>query len=176
MSFPGSVHRAPAAGSPEPDQPQFSRRHDGQAARRLRAEHRVHAGAARRAAAPDGDGRRGLRRVSAVARSGRRRDATVRQVEGKFCASFFCSTDEANNQIASFYTGAMADAGQLSFRTLRTAGSRSSRRTTRRHGPVRRGMPHARHPRSSSIRGSSARGCRGRTARRRRRRHGRHLQ
>jgi adenosine kinase len=41
----------------------------------------------------------------------------VVQVPGKFTASFFCSTDQANNQIASFYTGAMADAGQLSFRT-----------------------------------------------------------
>ncbi len=45
----------------------------------------------------------------------------VRQVEGKFCASFFCSTDEANNQIASFYTGAMADAGGLSFRAIADA-------------------------------------------------------
>jgi adenosine kinase len=42
----------------------------------------------------------------------------VKQIEGKFCASFFCSTDVDNNQIASFYTGAMADAGQLSFRTI----------------------------------------------------------
>lgn len=42
----------------------------------------------------------------------------VRTVAGKFCASFFCSTDEHNNQIASFYTGAMADAGELSFRGL----------------------------------------------------------
>jgi adenosine kinase len=41
----------------------------------------------------------------------------VVQIPGKFTASFFCSTDEENNQIASFYTGAMADAGQLSFRT-----------------------------------------------------------
>ncbi len=40
------------------------------------------------------------------------------QVEGKFTASFFCSTDQHNNQIASFYTGAMADAGQLSFRGI----------------------------------------------------------
>ena len=40
------------------------------------------------------------------------------QVAGKFCASFFCSTDSNNNQIASFYTGAMADAGRLSFRTV----------------------------------------------------------
>src|SRR6476659_9318691 len=46
----------------------------------------------------------------------------VQQIEGKFCASFFCSTDIDNNQIASFYTGAMADAGQLSFRTIRACG------------------------------------------------------
>jgi adenosine kinase len=43
----------------------------------------------------------------------------VTQIDGKFCASFFCSTDVDNNQIASFYTGAMADAGQLSFWTAR---------------------------------------------------------
>ena len=48
--------------------------------------------------------------------------AQVKQIEGKFCASFFCSTDVDNNQIASFYTGAMADAGQLSFRTIRDCG------------------------------------------------------
>ncbi len=42
----------------------------------------------------------------------------VKQVPGKFTASFFCSTDEANNQIASFYTGAMAHAAELSFRTV----------------------------------------------------------
>jgi adenosine kinase len=46
----------------------------------------------------------------------------VKQIPGKFCASFFCSTDVDNNQIASFYTGAMADAGQLSFRTVRDCG------------------------------------------------------
>jgi adenosine kinase len=42
----------------------------------------------------------------------------VKVIDGKFTASFFCSTDEANNQIASFYTGAMANAGELSFRLL----------------------------------------------------------
>ena len=41
----------------------------------------------------------------------------VTEIPDKFTASFFCSTDEANNQIASFYTGAMAHAGELSFRT-----------------------------------------------------------
>ena len=40
----------------------------------------------------------------------------VRQVGDKFTASFFCSTDKTGNQIASFYTGAMANAGELSFR------------------------------------------------------------
>jgi adenosine kinase len=46
----------------------------------------------------------------------------VRVVNGKFCASFFCSTDQHSNQIASFYTGAMANAGELSFRTVRDCG------------------------------------------------------
>jgi adenosine kinase len=48
--------------------------------------------------------------------------AETKQIPGKFCASFFCSTDTENNQIASFYTGAMADAGQLSFRTVKDCG------------------------------------------------------
>jgi adenosine kinase len=42
----------------------------------------------------------------------------VKEVSDKFTASFFCSTDVENNQIASFYTGAMANAGELSFRTV----------------------------------------------------------
>ena len=42
----------------------------------------------------------------------------VKQVEDKFTASFFCSTDSESNQIASFYTGAMANAAELSFRTV----------------------------------------------------------
>jgi adenosine kinase len=42
----------------------------------------------------------------------------VKVIDGKFCASFFCSTDEHSNQIASFYTGAMANAGELSMRTV----------------------------------------------------------
>ncbi|SRR6266545_4922988 len=42
----------------------------------------------------------------------------VRIADGKFTASFFCSTDQENNQIASFYTGAMANAAELSFRTV----------------------------------------------------------
>src|ERR1700754_2700834 len=46
----------------------------------------------------------------------------VKQVPDKFTASFFCSTDTENNQIASFYTGAMANAAELSFRGIRDAG------------------------------------------------------
>ena len=42
----------------------------------------------------------------------------VREIDGKFTASFFCSTDVDGNQIASFYTGAMANAAELSFRTV----------------------------------------------------------
>jgi adenosine kinase len=41
----------------------------------------------------------------------------VKEVPDKFTASFFCSTDQNNNQIASFYAGAMTHAAELSFRT-----------------------------------------------------------
>ncbi|MGE3841237.1 MAG: carbohydrate kinase family protein [Vicinamibacterales bacterium] len=44
--------------------------------------------------------------------------SAIRDIPGKFTASFFCSTDRDNNQIASFYTGAMAHAAELSFRSL----------------------------------------------------------
>jgi len=37
------------------------------------------------------------------------------EIDGEFCASFFVNTDEDHNQIASFYTGAMAHAGKLTF-------------------------------------------------------------
>jgi adenosine kinase len=46
----------------------------------------------------------------------------VRRVPDKFTASFFCSTDTENNQIASFYIGAMANASELSLRTLHEPG------------------------------------------------------
>lgn len=46
----------------------------------------------------------------------------VKEIDGKFTASFFCSTDADSNQIASFYTGAMANAGELSFRTAGDCG------------------------------------------------------
>ena len=46
----------------------------------------------------------------------------VADVHDKFTASFFCNTDRNNNQIASFYTGAMANAGELSFRSVTECG------------------------------------------------------
>jgi adenosine kinase len=46
----------------------------------------------------------------------------VKEIDGKFTASFFCSTDVESNQIASFYTGAMANAGELSFRDVPECG------------------------------------------------------
>jgi adenosine kinase len=42
----------------------------------------------------------------------------VTEVPDKFTASFFCNTDTENNQIATFYAGAMAHAAELSFRTI----------------------------------------------------------
>jgi adenosine kinase len=39
----------------------------------------------------------------------------IRTIEGVFTASFFANTDLANNQICSFYTGAMAHARDLSL-------------------------------------------------------------
>ena len=42
----------------------------------------------------------------------------IKEIEEDFTASFFVNTDQANRQIASFYTGAMAYAGQVSFHDL----------------------------------------------------------
>src|SRR5450759_2759256 len=39
----------------------------------------------------------------------------VREIPGKYTASFFANTDLSNNQIASFYTGAMANAAEISM-------------------------------------------------------------
>ncbi|MCA9956546.1 MAG: carbohydrate kinase family protein [Ardenticatenaceae bacterium] len=41
--------------------------------------------------------------------------SAIIEIENDFCASFFVNTDQAQNQIASFYTGAMAHAARLSF-------------------------------------------------------------
>ena len=41
----------------------------------------------------------------------------MKTIPGTVTASFFCNTDRDNNQIASFYPGAMAYASQQSFRT-----------------------------------------------------------
>ena len=39
----------------------------------------------------------------------------IKEIADEFCASFFCTTDASQNQIASFYIGAMAYAGELTF-------------------------------------------------------------
>ena len=44
--------------------------------------------------------------------------ARMQVVPGVFTASFFCNTDRANAQIASFYPGAMGYAARLSFHDL----------------------------------------------------------
>ncbi len=44
--------------------------------------------------------------------------AAMKVIPGVFTASFFANTDLSNSQISSFYPGAMAYAGQLSFRNL----------------------------------------------------------
>src|SRR4029453_8327528 len=46
----------------------------------------------------------------------------VKQIPDKFTASFFCSPAVESNQIPSFYTGAMANAGELSFRAVPDCG------------------------------------------------------
>lgn len=43
----------------------------------------------------------------------------VRVIPGEFTASYFCNTDLANNQIASFYPGAMAFACQLTLNEVK---------------------------------------------------------
>ncbi len=47
--------------------------------------------------------------------------SAVLNLDDEFTASFFVSTDQNNNQIASFYTGAMAKANRLTFRDLDTS-------------------------------------------------------
>lgn len=42
----------------------------------------------------------------------------IKNIEGKFTASFFVTTDLENNQIASFYTGAMADSADYSLKSI----------------------------------------------------------
>jgi len=44
--------------------------------------------------------------------------SAVRQYDDLFTASYFCNIDQAHNQIASFYNGAMARAGELSLYDL----------------------------------------------------------
>ena len=47
--------------------------------------------------------------------------SAVRQYDDVFTASYFCNIDRAHNQIASFYNGAMARAGEMSLTDLKLA-------------------------------------------------------
>ena len=101
----------------------------------------------------------------------------VKVVDGKFTASFFCSTDQHNNQIASFYTGAMANAAELSFRTVGRLQARD--RLAERSGgdePVRGGVPRPRHSVHLRLRPAGRARLRRRAARRAHRRRGRDLE
>ena len=51
----------------------------------------------------------------------------VEQIDGVYTASFFANTDLSNNQIASFYTGAMAYAKDLSIKNLDQERNRTGR-------------------------------------------------
>jgi adenosine kinase len=42
----------------------------------------------------------------------------IKVINGKYTASFFANTDKANAQIASFYTGAMANASEISLHDM----------------------------------------------------------
>ena len=130
MSFPGKFteHFLPEHMSPR--QPELPRRHDGQAARRLRAEHRLHAGAARRAAAADGDGRAGFRRLPPVARGGRRRHvagAAGRRASSPRRSSAAPTREQPDRLVLHRRDGQCRRA--VVPRRRRTAASRSSRRT-----------------------------------------------
>jgi len=78
-------------------------------------------------------------RVPAVARGGRFDTSLTKQVPGKFCRRFFAAPIWRNNQIASFYTGAMPTPDSSRSARSATAGSRSSRNDRARYS-VRRGM------------------------------------
>ena len=69
-------------------------------------------------------------------------------IQDDFTASFFVSTDQRGSQIASFYTGAMSKAGQLSFRApgspAGAIGHRVAQRSGR-HERLRPGMLRTRH-------------------------------
>ena len=88
----------------------------------------------------------------------------VGEVPDKFTASFFCSTDQDSNQIASFYTGAMANAAELSFRTAGN-GDADDHLAERSAGdaPVCGGMPHVGDPLHLRPRSTVRAGCRGRS-------------
>ena len=90
----------------------------------------------------------------------------VQEIDGKFTASFFCSTDVDSNQIASFYTGAMANCRRavVSRRARLRPGDHLAERSRARccSTPMSAGRWASR---SSGTRVSSARACRATSSR-----------
>ena len=151
MTFPGQVRRAPDPGP---------------ACRACRSRSSwTRCGACRAAAPPtsptawrcSASGRlllatAGARRRRVPRPARRARGSTCRACgshDDVFTASFFVSTDQDQNQIASFYTGAMARARDLSLDTLDPDSIALRRHLAQRpagHGALRRRVPGARNP------------------------------
>ena len=172
------VHRALPARAHAAGQPQLPRGLDGQAARRVRAEHRVHAGAARRAAVPDGHGRPGLSRTTG---SGWRRPAST----SRSCTR--CPTSSRRRSSAAptprtirsprSTPARWRNAAELSFRTVDGARARHHlAERSARDGAVRGGVPHAADPVHLRSRAAVRAHVGRRAARRHRRRPTRDLQ
>ena len=113
--------------------------------RRMRPEHRLQPGAPGRDAAALRDG--GAATPPIIGTASPREGVDVSGLllhEDVFTASFFVSTDQDQNQIASFYTGAMARARDLSLEMLRSRRDRARRGLAQR--PGRDGALHGRVP------------------------------
>ncbi len=146
-AFPGEVHRALPPGAHEPCQPELSRRHHGQASRRLRPEHRLHTGLARRASAADGHRRRGLRRVPSMARRGRHRHQPREAGSGKVLRLVLLQhryREQPDRVVLHRCDGRRRPAVVSRREGLRPGDHRAQR--SGRDGPVRRGVPDAGDP------------------------------
>ena len=108
-------------------------------------------GPARSAAGPRRRGRQRLRRLRGLARPGTASTPhSVHWSELKHTARFVCTTDAANNQIASFYSGAMSEAAQIELGPVADAGRRPRPRRRRAQRPDGDGAAHRGVPRSAA--------------------------
>ena len=164
-TFSGSLRRPDLAEPVAHPQRLVSRADDAARVRRLRRQHRLQPGRARRHApvvlASGRQRRRRLRRPPG--RRGARRPSTCASIEGSYTAQAFIMTDADNNQITAFHPGAMQAAHETPVPSRRRPSprhhrARRSRRDAAACGPACLG----RHSLSSSTR---ARGCRCSTAR-----------